>query len=214
MNVSESIPAVQAARIWRSTWSRVKRRVLILGAGQLATDFAEHCCLKRTGMDEVIGFLDRDPGRVGERLVNPWIIGTYEQLFEIVVRHKIQTIAVCLEDGRAALPVQTLLEFKAMGLEVVDGHYYVRGRIWASFHRLAPSHRAYFLDRISSSNHGDGLEASVGYIGGMADMTSFRYSYRWTSQDIAKKASRTLGWNSDAGIILAQVQMEYVPYFL
>jgi len=41
MNVSESIPAVQAARISRSTWSRFKRRVLILGAGQLATDLCQ-----------------------------------------------------------------------------------------------------------------------------------------------------------------------------
>ena len=56
------------------------------------------------------------------------------RLFEIVERHKVQTIAVCLEDCRATLPVKILLEFKVMGFEVVDGHYYVRRGILASFH--------------------------------------------------------------------------------
>jgi exopolysaccharide biosynthesis polyprenyl glycosylphosphotransferase len=32
-------------------------------------------------------------------------------------------VAVCLEDRRAILPVQTLLDMKAMGRDVVDGHY-------------------------------------------------------------------------------------------
>ena len=32
-------------------------------------------------------------------------------------------MAVCLEDRRAVLPVQTLLDMKAMGRDVVDGHY-------------------------------------------------------------------------------------------
>ena len=60
-------PAIQAARISGSTWSRFKRRVLILGAGQLATDLCRALLSKRTGMYEVIGFLDQDPMRVGER---------------------------------------------------------------------------------------------------------------------------------------------------
>ena len=55
----------------------------------------------------------------GERL---FIIGTYEQLFELVDRYRVSTIAVCLDDRRGDLPLETLLEFKAMGTEVRDGH--------------------------------------------------------------------------------------------
>ena len=43
-------------------------------------------------------------------------------------------LTVWLEDCRATLPVKILLEFKVMGFEVVDGHYYVRRGILASFH--------------------------------------------------------------------------------
>jgi sugar transferase (PEP-CTERM system associated) len=98
------------------------KRVLILGSGQHAKELGQVLVTQRDSRYEVIGFLDRDPTRVGERLVNPGIIGTYEQLFEIVERHDVRTIAVCLDDRRAGLPIETLLDFKASGIEVVDGH--------------------------------------------------------------------------------------------
>ena len=101
----------------------LRKRLLILGTGQLAKDLCQVLMSKRGGLSEIVGFIDRDTNRVGERLVNPGIIGTFDQLFEIVERCQVQTIAVCLEDRRAVLPVQTLLDFKAMGLEVVDGHH-------------------------------------------------------------------------------------------
>jgi len=99
-----------------------RKRVLILGTGRLAKELCQVLISKQGRAFEVVGFLDREPSRVGERLVNPGIVGTFEQLFEVVERYKVQTIAVCLEDRRAVLPVETLLDFKAMGLEVMDGH--------------------------------------------------------------------------------------------
>ena len=101
----------------------LRKRLLILGTGQLAKDLCQVLISKRGRLFDMVGFLDRESSRVGERLVNPGIVGTFEQLFEIVERYRVQTIAVCLEDRRAVLPVQTLLDFKAMGLDVVDGHH-------------------------------------------------------------------------------------------
>ncbi len=101
---------------------RHKRRLLILGTGQLAKDLCGSLLMRRTRAYDVVGFLDRDSARVGQRLVNPAIVGTFDQLFEIVEYRQVGTIAVCLEDRRAGLPVSTLLDLKAMGLEVVDGH--------------------------------------------------------------------------------------------
>jgi sugar transferase (PEP-CTERM system associated) len=101
---------------------RHRTRLLILGTGKLAKELAEVLITERKHAYRVIGFLDRDPARVGESLVNPGIIGAYDQLFEIVERHRIKTIAVCLEDRRGEMPFETLLDFKAMGLQVVDGH--------------------------------------------------------------------------------------------
>ena len=105
------------------SFPKFTRRVLILGVGPLARDLCQTLLSKRTGFTEVVGFLDKDASRVGERLVNPSIIGTYDQLFEIAERYQVHTVAVCLEDRRAVLPVQTLLDMKAMGRDVVDGHY-------------------------------------------------------------------------------------------
>ena len=103
------------------SFPKFTRRVLILGVGPLARDLCQTLLSKRTGFTEVVGFLDRDASRVGERLVNPSIIGTYDQLFEIAERYQVHTVG--LEDRRAVLPVQTLLDMKAMGRDVVDGHY-------------------------------------------------------------------------------------------
>ncbi len=100
----------------------IKKRVLILGTGQLAKELCQSVIAKRTRAYKVVGFLACDVSHVGQRLVNPSIIGTFEQLYEIVEQHSVGTIAVCLEDRRMGLPVLTLLDLKAMGLDVVDGH--------------------------------------------------------------------------------------------
>lgn len=127
---SQSIPGL----------SRLRKRVLILGSGQLAKDVCQVLLSKRGGLSEVVGFLDQSCERVGERPANPGIIGTYDNLFEIVERYNVHTIAVCVEDRRAHLPVQTLLDFKAMGLEVVDGHHlYEEGSERLSIDSLRPS---------------------------------------------------------------------------
>ena len=100
---------------------RYRTRLLILGTGKLARELAEALITNRRHGYRVIGFLDRNPVRMGEGL-NPGIIGACDQLFEIVERYGIQTIAVCLEDRRGEMPVDTLLDLKTLGLEVVDGH--------------------------------------------------------------------------------------------
>ena len=52
--------------------------------------------------------------------------------------------------------------------------------------------------------------ADVNVLSGMTDMTAFVVRAGGTSQDIAKKALRTLGETTDAaGIILTEVENEY-----
>jgi sugar transferase (PEP-CTERM system associated) len=116
---SQSQPLISVA----VSFPKLKRRILILGVGPLARDLCQTLISKRKSLTEVVGFLDKDANRIGECLVQPRIIGTYDQLFEIAERYQVHTVAVCLEDRRAVLPVQTLLDMKAMGRDVVDGHY-------------------------------------------------------------------------------------------
>jgi sugar transferase (PEP-CTERM system associated) len=101
---------------------RSKRRVLILGIGQFAKELGQLLVLRRETRYQVMGFIGQDAARVGERIVNPGIVGTYDQLPAIVEQYKIETIAVCMDDRRSLLPVQTLLDLKATGIEVADGH--------------------------------------------------------------------------------------------
>jgi len=109
----------------RATWHRpaFKKRLLILGTGQLAVDLCNAILSQNRWLVRIVGFLDWKAERVGERLVNPGIIGTYDQLAQVVEQHQVDTIVVCLEDSRSMLPVQALLDCKARGLNIFDGHH-------------------------------------------------------------------------------------------
>jgi sugar transferase (PEP-CTERM system associated) len=99
-----------------------KKRVLILGDGTLAQDVGRALVFDRPHRYDVKGFLSHDPARIGMPMVDPGIIGTTDQLFELSEKFKIQMIAVCVEDRRGRLPLDSLLDAKSMGVEVVDGH--------------------------------------------------------------------------------------------
>ena len=106
---------------WRAPG--LKKRLLILGTGQLAVDLSRVIRSKPWLMFNVVGFLDEVKERVGETLVEPRIIGTYDQLGQMVLQYHVDTIVVCLAEHRMFLPVQALLDFKTMGVNILDGHH-------------------------------------------------------------------------------------------
>lgn len=109
----------------RARWRMpgLKKRLLILGTGQLAMDLCQVIVSQNRWLVDIVGFLDAKTDRVGERLVNPGIIGTYDQLAQVIEQHHVDTIVVCLEDRRSMMPVQSLLDLKALGLDILDGHH-------------------------------------------------------------------------------------------
>nr|WP_173045820.1 TIGR03013 family XrtA/PEP-CTERM system glycosyltransferase [Nitrospira sp. KM1] len=100
-----------------------RRRILILGVGSLAKGLCQVLLSRSKVFTDVVGVLARDGMQVGDDFVGMKIIGTMDQLLDIVERHHVDTIAVCLEDRRAVLPVQMLLELKGMGVDIWDGHH-------------------------------------------------------------------------------------------
>ena len=110
-----SLPQARSLGWW-------KVRVLLLGAGPLAKELGRSLIHDHSASYDVVGCLDRSAERVGEPVSGTRIIGTFGQLFELVERHRVGLLVVCLEDRRAALPVQTLLDCKALGLSIRDGH--------------------------------------------------------------------------------------------
>jgi sugar transferase (PEP-CTERM system associated) len=111
----------QAHASWRAPG--LKKRLLILGTGQLAVDLSQVIRSKPWLMFDVVGFLDEVDERVGEKLVESRIIGTYDQLGQMVLQYHVDTIVVCLAEHRMFLPVQALLDFKTMGVNILDGHH-------------------------------------------------------------------------------------------
>lgn len=119
-----------------------KRRVAILGCGQLASELCMVLAEKRWTNLQVVGVVDQDPARMKVPLPidELQVIGGYEDLSNVVEQFSIHTIVVCVEDRRAGLPVKALLDLKARGIDVIDGHQLfeeVSGRL--SIDQLRPS---------------------------------------------------------------------------
>jgi sugar transferase (PEP-CTERM system associated) len=100
-----------------------RRRILILGVGSLAQGLSQVLLSRSKMFTDLVGLVAQDNAQVGDELVGTKIVGTMNQLHSIVERDRIDTIAVCLEDRRAVLPVQALLDLKGMGIDIWDGHH-------------------------------------------------------------------------------------------
>ena len=120
--------------------SRLQVRLLILGAGPLGREIYEILVSRKLSFYTVVGFVDNGGHRMGNAVSEIPILGSYDELYELVRRFHIDKIVVCTEDRRAVLPVKTLLDLKADGLDIVDGHQLLEeeaGRL--SINSLPPS---------------------------------------------------------------------------
>jgi len=100
-----------------------RKRVLVFGDSHLAGDLIRILTTKRRHRYEVVGLLVKSPTLVGSVIGDRPVIGTVDRLFEIVEQQRISTIAICVEDRRGTMPLDTLLDLKSMGMEVIDGHH-------------------------------------------------------------------------------------------
>jgi sugar transferase (PEP-CTERM system associated) len=100
-----------------------RRRILILGVGSLAQGLSQVLLSRSKMFTDLVGLIAKDNEQVGDELVGTKVVGTISQLLSVVERDHVDTIAVCLEDRRAVLPVQTLLDLKGMGIDIWDGYH-------------------------------------------------------------------------------------------
>lgn len=118
----------------------VRHRTLIVGAGDLAVELGRLVMDNRQMGYELVGFLDQDRARLGVSILNPGIVGAYDDLAMCVRKYEIEHVVVALPDRRGQLPVEQLLDCKMSGKEVVDAiSYYERltGKIYVR--ELKPS---------------------------------------------------------------------------
>jgi sugar transferase (PEP-CTERM system associated) len=112
---------------WRVIYNHILRtkqldqRIMIVGSGQLAKSIAIEILDKADTGFNVVGFITDNPERIGERLVNPSVIGDQSQILEIALREKVNRIIVALEERRGKFPEDQLLSCKMRGIPVEDG---------------------------------------------------------------------------------------------
>ncbi|MBI2895762.1 MAG: TIGR03013 family PEP-CTERM/XrtA system glycosyltransferase [Deltaproteobacteria bacterium] len=132
--------------IWRVlvdlviTTRQLHRKTLIVGAGDLAVELGRLVMKNRAMGYDLVGFLDQDRARLGVSILNPGIVGSYDDLAMCVRKYEIDNVIVALPDRRGKLPVEQLLDCKMAGKEVVEAvSFYERltGRIYVR--ELKPS---------------------------------------------------------------------------
>jgi sugar transferase (PEP-CTERM system associated) len=112
---------------WRLAFNSVtgslkldEERLLFVGTGEAARKVARQILDQHEFAYRVVGFIDDDPARIGERIVNPAIVGTPADIDRLIAEHHIDRIVVGLSDRRGKLPVQELLRAKMAGIRVED----------------------------------------------------------------------------------------------
>jgi len=94
---------------------------MIIGSGLLAKSIAREIIERADTGFKVVGFITENPERVGEKLINPSIIGDQSEIFDIARRENVNRIIVALEERRGRFPQAQLLECKMSGMVVEDG---------------------------------------------------------------------------------------------
>jgi sugar transferase (PEP-CTERM system associated) len=99
---------------------KLQERILVVGTGATARKVVRQILAQHDFAYSVVGFIDDDAERVGERIVNPAIVGTPADIPRLIARHEIDRIIVGLSDRRGKLPIEQLLRAKMAGVRVED----------------------------------------------------------------------------------------------
>ena len=99
---------------------RLEERLLFVGTGDGAMKVARQILDQHDFAYRIVGFIDDDASRIGERILNPAIVGTPRDINRLIVQHHVDRIVVGLSDRRGKLPVEELLRAKLSGIRVED----------------------------------------------------------------------------------------------
>jgi len=90
-----------------------RERLLLIGTNAASLALARELHERRAELGvAIVGFVDPDPEKVGQPLINPGVIGTIADIPSIVRARGVDRVVVSLIDGRGKLPMDKLLEMK------------------------------------------------------------------------------------------------------
>ena len=100
--------------------TRLRRKILILGAGERANSIAERLRRKvdTKGFD-IFGFIHRD-GEIDKVSDYPIFSNIGQPLVKFALENQIDEIVVAVNDRRCGLPIDELLDCKIQGIAVID----------------------------------------------------------------------------------------------
>jgi sugar transferase (PEP-CTERM system associated) len=101
---------------WLDQRMAPRERLLLVGTNDAAVTLARELHDRRQELGvSIVGFVDPDPARVGQPVVNPGVIGAVEDIPAIVRARNVDRVVVSLTDARGKLPMNRLLEMKLAG---------------------------------------------------------------------------------------------------
>jgi sugar transferase (PEP-CTERM system associated) len=110
----------RAIYYWAIQRDSLVEKVIVLGTGEAAKEIAREMLRQRHHGYKVLGFLSEDPAEIGVRLVNPSVIGTYDDLCTLTEQRQVDMVVVALEDRRGKMPIEKLLRCKVDGVRVEE----------------------------------------------------------------------------------------------
>jgi sugar transferase (PEP-CTERM system associated) len=104
---------------WRTTFDWMmdhlapRERLLLVGTSPAAIVLARELFERRQELGvEIVGFVDPDPTRVGEALINPGVVGVIDDIPALTARLRVDRVVVSLSDARGKLPMEHLLDVR------------------------------------------------------------------------------------------------------
>jgi sugar transferase (PEP-CTERM system associated) len=106
------------AFVWATTLVRPRERLLIVGTNDAAIRLARELHDRRAELGVVIvGFVDPDPSKVGQSLLNHGVIGGVDDIPELVRHLDVDRVVVSLTDARGKLSMEKLLGMRMAGVK-------------------------------------------------------------------------------------------------
>ena len=99
-----------------------QERVLVLGTAEAGITLVRELLVRPELNVKVIGFLDEKGENIGKSLVNPSIIGSVNQVSDIVKEEGVSRVILSLNERRGCTPIEQLLQLKFSGVQVEDAH--------------------------------------------------------------------------------------------
>lgn len=118
---------------WTISINVFDEKILIVGTGETAQDVAKRILDKGKVGYNIVGFISEDDSlKIGTSLVNPSVIGRYDDICRIVEKEGISKIIVAVAERRGRLPMDTFLKCKLKGVRIEDDttfHEGINGKI-------------------------------------------------------------------------------------